>query len=67
MDKNEFYHNQFDDIQYMSSPFPHCVIENFLKESFANKLLSSIESLNIKDSNVKFIDKFNSNEFNKFK
>lgn len=66
MDKNEFNHFQFDDIQYMRTPFPHCVIESFFEENVAELLLSNIESLKLKDSNHQFVNKFSSNEFNKF-
>ena len=66
MDKIEFDHFKFDGMQYMKTPFPHCVIENFFKESIADKLFTSIESLKLENSNHQFVNKFDSKQFNKF-
>ena len=51
---------------YINEPFPHCVIDNFLDITIANKLYEEINSLKLEDANCKFINIKDTNQYNKF-
>ena len=57
---------ELNNITYNTNPFPHCVIDNFCDKDIANKLLEGINSLNLEDANLKFINKNDKNQYNKF-
>lgn len=47
-------------------PFPHIVIDNFLKPEWIQPVLDSVRAMKSEDAQVKFIDPNGSYEFNKF-
>ena len=57
---------ELNNINYLNTPFPHCVIDNFFATDIANKLHENINSLKLKDANTKFTNKKSSHEYNKF-
>lgn len=55
-----------ENIDYLSKPFPHCVIENFFDTKTANNLHENILHLNLKNADCKFTDKKDLHQYNKF-
>ena len=51
---------------YINEPFPHCVIDNFLDSTMANKLYEEINSLKLENANCKFTNIKDPNQYNKF-
>lgn len=51
---------------YINEPFPHCVIDNFLDTTMANKLYEEINSLKLENANCKFTNIKDPNQYNKF-
>ena len=46
-----------DNVEYLETPFSHCVIDNFFDKDTANKLYEKVSSLKCKDANTKFKNK----------
>ena len=55
-----------ENIDYLSKPFPHCVIENFFDTKTANNLHENILHLNLNNADCKFTDKKDLHQYNKF-
>lgn len=53
-------------IQYEKEPFEHCVIENFITPTLADKAYENILNLDPDKANSKFINKSSKHEYNKF-
>ena len=53
-------------IQYEKEPFEHCVIENFITPTLADKAYQNILNLDPDKANSKFINKSSKHEYNKF-
>lgn len=60
------YKINLNNIEYIKTPFPHCIIDNLLDVKTANEIHDEILTLNIKDANCSFTNKENLNEYNKF-
>ena len=56
----------FDKVEYLKTPYKHCVIDNFLDKKNANILHDYIISLNLDNADHKFIRKNSKYEYNKF-
>lgn len=53
-------------VTYETMPFEHCVIDNFITPSLADKTYQDIMSLNPDNANSKFVNKESKHEYNKF-
>lgn len=57
---------KLDKTSYLNTPFPHCVIDNFLDTNIANILYKNINTLKLETANNKFICKSSKTQYNKF-
>jgi Rps23 Pro-64 3,4-dihydroxylase Tpa1-like proline 4-hydroxylase len=53
-------------VSYEKYPFPHTIIDNFLKNDVLDNILLNINNLNDEDADSKFIDPSSPNEYNKY-
>lgn len=53
-------------VTYETTPFEHCVIDNFITPALADKAYQDIMSLNPNNANSKFVNKESKHEYNKF-
>ena len=58
--------NKLKNITYESYPFPHVVIDNFLKDDTINNVLLNINNLKDHEANVIFTDQYSPYEYNKY-
>ena len=59
-------YSELSKVQYEKEPFEHCVIENFITPTLADKAYQNILSLDPNQANSKFINKDSKHEYNKF-
>ena len=57
---------ELNNVNYLNSPFPHSVIDNFLDTDHANELHENFNSLNIENADMKFKNRNSLHEYNKF-
>ena len=55
-----------NNVEYLNTPFPHCVIDNILDVETVNEIHDEILTLNLKDADCQFTNKNNLFEYNKF-
>jgi Rps23 Pro-64 3,4-dihydroxylase Tpa1-like proline 4-hydroxylase len=58
--------NNLEQTKYNEYPFPHTIIDNFLKEDVVEKVLTQMSALEEKDAESKFIDPKSPYEYNKY-
>lgn len=56
----------FNNIEYLEYPFPHCIIDNFLDIKKANEIHNEIMTLNLKNADRKYINNKDLRQYNKF-
>ena len=55
-----------ENISYLHTPYPHCIIDNFLDTNIANVLYNNINTIKLETATRKFIVTTSKTEYNKF-
>jgi hypothetical protein len=62
----DFLNVDISTLNYENYPFPHIVIDNFIKNDYLNKILKETNLLNNDNADMKFIYDQSITEYNKF-
>jgi Rps23 Pro-64 3,4-dihydroxylase Tpa1-like proline 4-hydroxylase len=56
----------FENLEYDNYPFPHSIIDNFLKDEILEELLTNVNNLKDEDADSKYIFKKDLNQYSKY-